>query len=115
MEKRFLDRRLQLMAQEGIAFRTGANVGVTVLVEDLRRDFDAIVLCGGATAARDLKVPGRELKGIYKAMDYLTPANKVCLGDECPADYIDARDKHVIILGGGDTRADRLRTARRPG
>src|SRR4051795_2418705 len=115
LEKHVVHRRTKLMEAEGITFITNANVGFNVKVEDLRRDFDAIVLCGGATAARELKVPGRELKGVYKAMEYLTPANKVCLGDECPADYIDARDKHVIILGGGDTGADCLGTALRQG
>src|SRR6476619_4017076 len=74
LEKHVVDRRVRLMEEEGIKFRTSANVGFDVKVEDLRRDFDAIVLCGGATAARELKVPGRELTGIYRAMDYLTPA-----------------------------------------
>ena len=71
LEKHVVDRRVKLMEDEGIKFVTNANVGFDVQVEDLRRDFDAIVLCGGATAARELKVPGRELRGIYKAMDYL--------------------------------------------
>jgi glutamate synthase (NADPH/NADH) small chain len=115
LEKHVVDRRVKLMEAEGIKFVTNANVGFDVKVEDLRRDFDAIVLCGGATAARELKVPGRELRGIYKAMDYLTPANKACLGDDCAAEYIDAKDKHVIILGGGDTGADCLGTALRQG
>ena len=116
MEKRVVDRRVKLMASEGVKFVTSANVGVTVKVEDLRRDFDAIVLCGGATEARDLKVPGRELKGIYKAMEYLPLANKRALGDAVPDEqFIDARGKHVIILGGGDTGADCLGTALRQG
>src|SRR3954453_2892990 len=115
LEKHVVDRRIKLMEAEGIKFVTNANVGFDVKVEDLRRDSDAIVLCGGATAARELKVPGRELRGIYKAMEYLTPANKACLGDNCEAEYIDAKDKHVIILGGGDTGADCLGTALRQG
>src|SRR5688500_12986961 len=116
LEKHVVDRRVKLMEAEGITFKTNANVGVNVKVEDLRRDFDAIVLCGGATEARELKVPGRELRGIYKAMDYLPLANKACLRDECPQDeFITARDKHVIILGGGDTGADCLGTALRQG
>jgi glutamate synthase (NADPH/NADH) small chain len=116
MEKRVVDRRVKLMEAEGITFRTNANVGVDVKVEELRRDFDAIVLCGGATEARDLKVPGRELEGIYKAMEYLPLANKRCFGDECaPGEFISAEDKHVIILGGGDTGADCLGTALRQG
>src|SRR6476661_9358083 len=116
LEKHVVDRRIKLMEAEGIKFVTSANVGFDVKVEDLRRDFDAIVLCGGATAARELNVPGRELKGIYKAMDYLPLANKQCLGDSCPPEqFIDAKGKHVIILGGGDTDADCLGTALRQG
>jgi glutamate synthase (NADPH/NADH) small chain len=116
MEKKVVDRRVKLMEDEGIKFVVNANVGFDVKVEDLRRDFDAIVLCGGATAARELNVPGRELKGIYKAMDYLPLQNKRCLGDEIPDEqFIDAKDKHVIILGGGDTGADCLGTAMRQG
>ena len=115
LEKHVIERRIRLMEAEGITFQTNANVGTNVKVEDLRRDFDAIVLCGGATAARELAVPGRELKGVYKAMDYLPLANKVCLGDRCGPDFIDAKDKHVIILGGGDTGADCLGTALRQG
>jgi glutamate synthase (NADPH/NADH) small chain len=116
LEKHVVERRIKLMEAEGITFVTSANVGHTVKVEQLRSGFDAIVLCGGATEARELKVPGRELKGIYKAMEYLPLANKVCLGDECPPDqFIDANGKHVIILGGGDTGADCLGTAQRQG
>src|SRR4051794_37440458 len=115
LEKHVVERRVRLMEAAGITFVTNANVGVNVKVEDLRKDFDAIVLCGGATAARELNVPGRELKGVYKAMEYLPMSNKVCLGDACPADFIDAKDKHVIILGGGDTGADCLGTAQRQG
>src|SRR5437016_7134750 len=116
LEKHVVDRRVKLMEAEGIHFVTSANVGFNVSVEELRRDFDAIVLCGGATEARELKVPGRDLKGIHKAMDYLPLANKQCLGDECPPEqFIDAKGKHVIILGGGDTGADCLGTALRQG
>jgi glutamate synthase (NADPH/NADH) small chain len=116
LDKKVVERRVKLMEAEGITFKTSANVGDNVKVEDLRRDFDAIVLCGGATAARDLKVPGRELKGIYKAMDYLPLQNKRNLGDPIPDEqFISAKDKHVIILGGGDTGADCLGTAQRQG
>src|SRR5919108_616368 len=97
-----VDRRVKLMEAEGITFQTNANVGFNVKVEDLRRDFDAIVLCGGATEARELPVPGRDLKGIYPAMDYLPQSNKVNLGDTVE-NQITAEGKHVIILGGGDT------------
>jgi glutamate synthase (NADPH/NADH) small chain len=114
LEKRFVERRIKLMEAEGITFKTSANVGVNVKVDDLRRDFDAIVLCGGATQARDLPVSGRELKGIYLAMEYLPQQNKVNCGDTVP-DQITAKDRHVIILGGGDTGADCLGTAIRQG
>src|SRR3954471_4648178 len=114
LEKDVVFRRVKIMEEEGIKFVTSANVGFNVKVEDLRRDFDAIVLCGGATKARDLPVPGRELKGIHLAMDYLPLQNKRNLGDEL-AEQIDAKGKHVIILGGGDTGADCLGTALRQG
>src|SRR6185369_1691038 len=100
MEKRILDRRLNLMTEEGVTFRTNANVGVNVSVEDLRRDFDSILLAGGATAARDLPIPGRELNGIHFAMDYLPLQNKRCEGDSIPdAQFITAKDKRVVIIG----------------
>ena len=119
LEKKFLDRRLALMREEGVAFRTNANVGVNVPVEGLLREFDAVVLAGGATAPRDLPVPGRELKGVHFAMEYLTESNRRCEGDAVAAlddaRAITARDKHVIIIGGGDTGADCLGTAHRQG
>jgi glutamate synthase (NADPH/NADH) small chain len=87
---------------------------VNVKIEDLQRDFDAIILCNGATKPRDLNVPGRELSGIHFAMDYLPQQNKLNMGDKLPA-HIDAKGKHVIILGGGDTGADCLGTALRQG
>ena len=111
LEKRFIERRVKLMEAEGVKFQVNANVGHNVKVEDLRRDFDAIVLCGGATKARDLNVPGRELKGVHLAMDYLPQQNKLNMGDAEPADFINAAGKHVIILGGGDTGADCLGTS----
>ena len=116
MEKRILDRRLNLLLAEGVVFRTNANIGVNVAIEELRAQFDAIVLTGGATRPRDLQVPGRELKGIHFAMEYLTQANRRCEGDHVPeSDAIDAKGKHVIIIGGGDTGADCLGTAHRQG
>jgi glutamate synthase (NADPH) small chain len=116
LEKRFVDRRVKLMEAEGVKFVTKATVGGNVKVEDLRRDFDAIVMCAGATQARELKVPGRELSGIHLAMTYLPLQNKKCLGDQIfHEQMIDARGKHVIILGGGDTGADCLGTALRQG
>jgi glutamate synthase (NADPH/NADH) small chain len=116
MEKHVLNRRLSLMIEEGIKFRTNANVGVNVSTDELRRDFDAILLAGGSTAPRDLPVPGRDLKGIYFAMQYLPLQNKRCEGDEITdADFITANGKHVVIIGGGDTGADCLGTAHRQG
>jgi glutamate synthase (NADPH/NADH) small chain len=116
LEKRWLERRLSLMDQEGVTFRTGANVGVNVPVAELRHEFDALVLAGGATLPRDLKVPGRELKGIHFAMEYLTLQNQRCEGDRIPARrFITAQGKDVIIIGGGDTGADCLGTVHRQG
>ena len=114
MEKSRLDRRLAQMEAEGTVFRPGTNVGTDVTVEQLRTEFDAVVLAGGATAARDLPAPGRELHGIHQAMEYLPWANRVQQGDlEEPP--ITAEGKHVVIVGGGDTGADCLGTAHRQG
>jgi glutamate synthase (NADPH/NADH) small chain len=114
MEKRFLDRRLEQMRAEGTEFRTGVNVGVDVTVEELRANHDAIVLAGGATQWRDLPIPGRELQGVYQAMEFLPPANRVQEGDleEHP---FSAAGKRVVIIGGGDTGADCLGTSHRHG
>jgi glutamate synthase (NADPH/NADH) small chain len=114
MEKHVLDRRLQQIEDEGVRFVTNAHVGRTVPVEDLQREFDAILLAGGAEAGRDLNVPGRELKGIHFAMDFLPQANKRCQGDKLDsAEDILATGKRVIIIGGGDTGADCLGTTHR--
>jgi glutamate synthase (NADPH) small chain len=116
MEKRFLDRRLALLSKQGVVFQTNSHVGVNVPVADLRRDFDAIVLAGGACAPRDLPIPGRELAGIHFAMEYLTLQNKRCEGDAVADEaFISARDKRVVIIGGGDTGADCLGTVHRQG
>ena len=116
MEKRILDRRLALMEAEGVVFRAGVNVGVDVPMHRLRSDFDAILLAGGAGQPRDLPVPGRDLQGIYFAMEYLPLQNKRCEGDEVPDErFISARDRDVVIIGGGDTGADCLGTAHRQG
>jgi glutamate synthase (NADPH/NADH) small chain len=116
LEKRVLDRRLSLMREEGVTFRTGVHIGVHVPVDELRRDFDAIVLAGGSTSPRDLPVPGRELEGIHFAMEYLTAQNRRCEEDGIAGSSpITAKDKHVIIIGGGDTGADCLGTAHRQG
>ncbi|MBI4887632.1 MAG: glutamate synthase subunit beta [Acidobacteria bacterium] len=116
MEKRVLDRRLAVMGAEGVIFRPGTDVGRDVPVEQLRRDFDAVLLAAGAGHARDLTVPGRELRGVHFAMEYLTLQNRRCEGDAIPDDrFISAHGKHVIIIGGGDTGADCLGTAHRQG
>ena len=116
MEKRFLDRRLDIMAAEGVEFRPDTDVGVTVTAEALRREHDAMLLAGGAGQPRDLKVPGRELSGVHFAMEYLTLQNRRCEGDDVGDDeFITARDKRVVIIGGGDTGADCLGTAHRQG
>ncbi|GAA1874120.1 glutamate synthase subunit beta [Actinomadura bangladeshensis] len=114
MEKRHLDRRLAQMRAEGTAFKTSVNIGVDITADELRDRYDAVVLAGGATAWRDLPVPGRELKGVYQAMEYLPPSNKVQEGDydESP---ISAKGKHVVVIGGGDTGADCIGTAIRQG
>ncbi len=114
LEKHIIDRRLEQMSTEGVKFVTGAEVGKNVAVEDLRRDFDAIVLAGGSEHPRDLKVPGRELKGIHFAMEYLPQQNRRCLGDTVEAETeILATGKRVVIIGGGDTGADCLGTCHR--
>ncbi|MCH8346014.1 MAG: glutamate synthase subunit beta [Chloroflexi bacterium] len=116
MEKRFLERRLAQMEAEGVTFRPNVNVGVETDSSELRGQFDAICLAGGATQSRDLDVPGRDLKGVYLAMEYLPLQNHRNEGDEIPPDaFITAKDKRVIILGGGDTGADCLGTVHRQG
>jgi len=116
MEKKFLDRRLRLMEKEGVVFQTSADVGGALPVEELRREFDALVLACGAGLPRDLPVPGRELEGVHFAMEYLTLQNKRCEGDSVPDErFITAKDKHVVIIGGGDTGADCLGTVHRQG
>jgi glutamate synthase (NADPH/NADH) small chain len=119
MEKRHLNRRLEQMQAEGTEFRAGVDVGVDITAEQLRSDFDAVVLAGGATEWRDLPIPGRELDGIHQAMEYLPWGNRVQEGDDVlGADGeppITAKGKKVVIIGGGDTGADCLGTAHRQG
>ena len=116
MEKRVLDRRLALMEEEGVRFRTRAHIGVEIPSDELRREFDAIVLAGGSTIPRDLPIPGRSLQGIHFAMDYLTLQNRRCEGDTVSeSDFISAAGKRVVIIGGGDTGADCLGTVHRQG
>ena len=112
LEKHVVDRRMAQMLAEGVQFQTGAHVGHNVPVEDLRKEFDAILLCGGAEHPRDLSVPGRELKGIHFAMEFLPQQNKRNAGDSV-ANQILATGKRVVIIGGGDTGADCLGTSHR--
>ena len=116
LDKDVVRRRIQLMSDEGIEFRTNCNVGVNYSVEDLLAEFNAVCLTGGSTQARDLPVPGRDLDGIHLAMDYLPQQNRLLAGIETPeGQRITAEGKRVVILGGGDTGADCLGTAHRQG
>jgi len=114
MEKQHLDRRLAQLEAEGVEFRCNVNVGVDITGDQLREQFDAVVLAGGATAARDLNIPGREYVGIHQAMEFLPLANRVQEGD-LDRSPIHAEGKRVVIIGGGDTGADCLGTSHRQG
>ncbi|HOE95717.1 MAG TPA: glutamate synthase subunit beta [Candidatus Sumerlaeota bacterium] len=116
LEKFQVERRIRQMEAEGVIFRTNCWVGRDVKGDELLREFDAIVLAGGATAARDLPIEGRQLKGIHFAMEFLTQQNKVNQGDAiAPADRILATDQHVVVIGGGDTGSDCVGTSVRHG
>src|SRR5947208_10815353 len=114
MQKRNVDRRPEQIEAEGVTFVTNAHVGHSVPVEDLQREFDAVLLAGGAEQPRNLNVPGRELKGIHFAMEFLPQQNRVCEGDTVPGQLL-ATGKRVVIIGGGDTGADCLGTSHRQG
>ncbi len=114
MEKHHIDRRVRQMEAEGVTFRTSVCVGADLSVDALRKEFHAVLLAMGAEAPRDLNIPGRELRGIHFAMEFLPLNNKRNAGDEIPAErWISAADKNVIIIGGGDTGADCLGTSHR--
>ncbi|HYR85789.1 MAG TPA: glutamate synthase subunit beta [Terriglobia bacterium] len=113
MEKWVIDRRLEQMQAEGVIFKTNVNVGKDISGEELRREFDVIGLTLGAEQARELPIPGRELKGIHLAMDYLTQQNKRNAGDTITDEPITAKGKRVVIIGGGDTGSDCLGTTHR--
>ncbi|HWF13959.1 MAG TPA: glutamate synthase subunit beta [Candidatus Acidoferrales bacterium] len=114
LEKRVVDRRVEQMMAEGVQFQLNAHVGTSIPAQDLRKEYDALVLSGGAEHPRDLNVPGRELKGIYFAMQFLPQQNKVIAGDTIPEQIL-ATGKRVVIIGGGDTGADCLGTCHRHG
>jgi glutamate synthase (NADPH/NADH) small chain len=113
-EKSHIDRRVKQMEAEGVEFRVNHIVGENVSAEDLSKDFDAVILAGGAENPRDLPVPGRELDGVHFAMDFLRPQNKVVAGDTVP-NQIMATNKHVVVIGGGDTGSDCVGTSNRHG
>ena len=116
MEKRVLDRRLAQMAAEGVEFKTSCHVGVDLAADEIRGSFDAVLLCGGACAPRDLPIPGRDLAGVHYAMSYLTLQNRRCEGDTVADEHFtSAAGKRVVIIGGGDTGADCLGTVHRQG
>jgi glutamate synthase (NADPH/NADH) small chain len=115
LEKRHLDRRVQQMEAEGVIFKAGVNVGRDLPASELLARFDAVCLCGGSTKARDLPIEGRQLRGIYLAMTFLTMQNRRVAGDSSNSESLSAKDKHVIIIGGGDTGADCLGTVHRHG
>ena len=116
LEKHVVQRRVDQMAQEGVVFETGVDVGKDCPAGDLVKDFDTVCLTGGSTQSRDLQVPGRELGGVHFAMEYLTQQNRVVAGAQVPPEErITAEGKRVVILGGGDTGADCLGTAHRQG
>jgi glutamate synthase (NADPH) small chain len=113
LEKHVVDRRIRLMEQEGIIFRTNAHVGVNISAKHLKDEFDAVVMCGGASAPRDLPIPGRHLNGIHYAMDFLPQQNKKVAGDRIFTGEIPATDKNVLVIGGGDTGSDCVGTSNR--
>jgi glutamate synthase (NADPH) small chain len=119
MEKHLIDRRMRQMEAEGVVFRTSVEVGVTVSMDMLMADYDAVVLSGGAEAPRDLPIPGRELDGVHYAMDFLTQQNKRVAGDPeskaAPHGTLSAKGKHVVVIGGGDTGSDCIGTSNRHG
>ncbi len=119
LEKRLIDRRMEQMAAEGVTFRTGVEIGNDLPMHSLLTDFDAVALTGGAEHPRDLEVKGRDLDGIHFAMDFLTQQNKRGAGDSeevaAPNGTLSAKDKHVVVIGGGDTGSDCIGTSRRHG
>lgn len=114
LEKDIIDRRLEQMRQEGVVFEVGVEAGVDISVRYLTRSFDAVVIAAGSTVPRDLETPGRNLKGIHYAMEFLTRQNRINAGDMIPTgQQITAKDKHVLIIGGGDTGSDCVGTSNR--
>lgn len=124
LDKKYIDRRLEVMVQEGIEFKTNVNVGVDIKTDELKRDFDAILLCMGSTVPRDVKIEGRHFKGTYPAMEFLSQQNKRVKGIDRVKDHrgaayqngdLYATDKNVVVIGGGDTGSDCVGTSNRHG
>lgn len=116
LEKTLVDRRIQIMEAEGINFKVNSFIGKNISAIELEQEFDAIVLCIGSTKPRDLPIEGRNADGVHFAMDFLTPNNKRVAGDTIPeGEFISAKDKHVIVIGGGDTGSDCVGTSNRHG
>lgn len=115
MEKHIIDRRLEVMEKEGIQFKTGVHIGVDVNAKDLEKEYDALVLCGGATVRRNLPIPGADLKGVTQAMDFLPQNNRKVDGIPFEGEDISAKGKKVIVIGGGDTGSDCIGTSIRQG
>jgi glutamate synthase (NADPH) small chain len=115
LDKSVVERRVRLMEQEGIIFRTNAHVGVNISAQHLQKEFDAVVICGGASASRDLPIPGRNLKGVHYAMEFLPQQNKRVAGDRIFSGDILASGKNVLVIGGGDTGSDCVGTSNRQG
>lgn len=115
MEKKIIDRRVSLLEEEGIVFKNGVNVGVDIKTDELKKEFDAIVLCGGATVRRNLPIEGADLKGVEQAMDFLSQNNRRVDGLKFTGHEILATDKDVVVIGGGDTGSDCIGTSFRHG
>ena len=115
MEKHIIDRRLAILEEEGIQFKCGIHVGRDVQATELQAEFDAVLLCGGATLRRSLPIPGSDLKGVVQAMDFLSQNNRRVSGESELGAEIIAKDKHVIVIGGGDTGSDCIGTSFRQG
>jgi len=115
LEKWVIDRRIKLMEEEGVIFKCNSNVGVTISINDLLRENNAIVMAGGSTIPRNLNIEGRELKGVHYAMDFLKQQNKRVSNKEITEEHISAKGKHVIVIGGGDTGSDCVGTSNRQG
>lgn len=115
LEKHVLDRRIKILEKEGICFETNIEIGKEYESSKLLKEFDAVCLCLGSGTPRDLKIKGRSLKGIYFAMDYLCQQNRIVAGEKVEGKIIDAKDKKVVVIGGGDTGSDCVGTANRQG